>query len=253
MSNLISYRAGSLEKPNLEWSRLAATGVQGIELNWTPALTAAAVDAALAPHGLRVTSLGLGCPLDDEDLPAQFGAAAAVAADLGAHYLFTSTRGDDMTLDQAAGKLRRLGDATGAHEVCVALETHPELCTNAATMKRTMTAVQHPWIGINYDTANVYYYNHDIDTVEQVAACTDYIRGVHFKDGHGKFHDFDFPVFGEGIVPFDKVHEILQRSGYTDAYCMELEGPAFNREDPQDLAAKITRCVDHLRRVGVTS
>jgi len=58
MTNTISYRAGSLERPNLEWSRVAATGVQGIELNWTADLTAAAVAAALSPHGLRVTSLG---------------------------------------------------------------------------------------------------------------------------------------------------------------------------------------------------
>ena len=52
-------------------------------------------------------------------------------------------------------------------------------------------------------------------------------------------------------MPFDKVHAVLQQAGYTDAYCMELEGPAFNREDPDDLADKITRCVDHLRNVGV--
>ena len=253
MANLISYRAGSLEQPNLEWSRVADTGVQGIELNWSTDVTAAAIAAALTPHGLRLTSLGLGCPLDDDDLPAQFGQAAAVAAELGAHYLFTSTRGDDMTLEAAAGKLQRLGDATGPHKVSIALETHPDLCTNAQTMKQTMAAVNHPWVGVNYDTANVYYYNHEIDTVDQVAACTDFIRGVHFKDGHGKYHDFDFPVFGEGIVPFDTVHAILQQAGYTDAYCMELEGPAFNRDAPDDLANKIARCVQHLRTVGVLS
>ncbi len=251
MNNTISYRAGSLERPSLEWSRVAAAGVRGVELNWTDDLTAAAADAALTPHGLRVTSLGLPCPLDDDALPTLYGKAAAIAADLGAHYLFTSTRGDDMSLAEAAGRLQKLGDATGAHEVSVALETHPELCTNAERMQESMTMVAHPWVGVNYDTANVYYYNHNIDTVEQVAACIDLVRGVHLKDTHGKFEDFDFPVFGEGIVPFDKVHDVLQRAGYTDAYCMELEGPAFNRDEPDDLADKVARCVAHLRSVGV--
>ena len=251
MTNLISYRGGSLDSPSLPWERVAAAGVQGIELNWSDGLNAAAADAALTPHGLRVTSLSLPCPLDDEDLPARFGEAAAVAADLGAGYLFTSTRGDDMSLDQAAGRLRQLGDATGTHKVSVALETHPELCTNADRMQETMAAIDHPWVGVNYDTANVYYYNHGIDTVEQVTACVDHVRGVHLKDGNGKFHDFDFPVFGEGIVPFDRVHEVLQQAGYADAYCMELEGPAFNREDPNDLADKVARCVAHLRSVGI--
>ncbi len=251
MANTISYRGGSLDRPTLSWERVAAAGVQGIELNWSDGLTAAAAEAALSPHGLRVTSLSLPCPLEDEDLPARFGEAAAVAADLGAHYLFTSTRGDEMSLDEAAGRLRKLGDATGAHEVCVALETHPELCTNADRMKESMAAVNHPWVGVNYDTANVYYYNHDIDTVEQVAACIDHVRGVHLKDTHGKYHDFDFPVFGEGMVPFGKVHEVLQKAGYTDAYCMELEGPAFNREEVDDLAEKVARCVEHLRGAGL--
>ena len=252
MTNTISYRAGSLERPNLAWERVAAAGVQGIELNWTEGLTAKAIAAALSPHNLRLTSLGLPCPLDDDQLPELYGRAAAVAAESGARYMFTSTRGDDMSLAEAAGRLQKLGDATGVHEVSVALETHPDLCANAQKMRQSMTAVNHPWVGVNYDTANVYYYNHGVDTVEQVTACTDLIRGVHFKDGNGKFHDFDFPVFGEGIVPFRQVHDVLQQAGYDDAYCMELEGPAFNRDEPDDLADKIARCVSHLRSVGIT-
>lgn len=251
MTNMISYRAGSIAQPTLAWERVAATGVQGVEINWSQGLTASQVNAALTPHNLQVTSLGLGCPLDDDNLPAQFGAAAALAAELGARYLFTSAKREDMPLDKAADVLRRLGDATGKHEVSVAMETHPDLCTNADVMRQTMQAIAHPWVGVNYDTANVYYYNHDIDTVEQAKACADLARGVHFKDGHGKFHDFDFPVFGEGIVPFDKVHEVLQAAGYDGAYCMELEGPAFKRDEPDDLQDKVTRCVAHLRGLGI--
>lgn len=251
MTNTISYRAGSLERPNLPWDRVADTGVAGIELNWTDGLTATAIDAALSGPGLRLTSLGVPCPLEDDALPATFALAAQVAAEAGARYLFTSAKGDNMSLQEAAGRLRALGDAAGAHNVSVALETHPDLCTNAETMATTMAAVNHEWVGINYDTANVYYYNHDVDTVEQARACAKHVCGVHFKDGHGRYHDFDFPVFGEGIVPFDKVHAVMQEAGYADAYCMELEGPAFDRDKPDELADKITRCVDHLRSVGI--
>lgn len=251
MTNTLSYRAGTLASPNLPWARIAAAGVQGIELNWTDGLTAAAVDAALSPHGLRVTSLSVACPLDDAALPARLTHQAAVAADLGARYLFTSVKGDGLTLEQVGAKLRVLGDAVGTYEVSLALETHPELCTNAECMIATMAAVAHPWVGVNYDTANVYYYNHGIDTVDQVRRCVAHVRGVHLKDTRGGYHDHDFPVFGEGIVPFAQVHEVLRRAGYADAYCMELEGPAFRHEAPDDLADKVARCAAHLKGLGV--
>jgi sugar phosphate isomerase/epimerase len=251
MTNPISYRAGTLETPNLPWDRVAAAGVQGIELLWSDGLTAAAAEAVLAPHGLPVTSLSVMCKLADDGMPDLFGRVAAVAADLGATYLFTSAKRDEMPLAEAADRLRRIGDATGAHGVAVALETHPDLCTHAEEMAQTMAAVQHEWIGVNYDTANVYYYNHDIDTVEQAAACVQHVKGVHFKDGHGGYHDFDFPVFGEGIVPFDKVHEVFRQAGYSGPYCMELEGPAFDRDKPDELAGKVAACVSHLRGLGI--
>ena len=184
MSNLLSYRAGTLGDPSLPWGRIAETGVQGVEIAWSDGLTAPAASAALEPHGLRVTSLGVLCPLEDDGLPERMAGQAAVAADLGAEYMF-------------------------------------------------------------------YYYNHGIDTIDQLRRCISHVRGVHLKDTSGGYHDHDFPVFGEGVVDFAKVYEVLGQAGYESACCMELEGPVFGRGDPDDLAAKVARCVDHLKSVGV--
>ncbi len=198
-----------------------------------------------------MTSLGVLCPLEDDGLPERMAGQAAVAADLGADYMFTSAGGEGMSLAEAGERLRRLGDAVGAYEVSLALETHPELCTNADRMEATMAVVDHPWVGVNYDTANVLYYNHGIDTIDQLRRCISQVRGVHLKDTSGGYHDHDFPVFGEGVVDFAAVYEVLGQAGYDSACCMELEGPVFGRGDPDDLAAKVARCVDHLKSVGV--
>ena len=251
MSNLLSYRAGTLEDPSLPWARIAETGVQGIEMVWSDGLTAPAASTALEPHGLRATSLSVPCPLEDDGLPERMAGQAAVAADLGADYLFASAGGGGMSLAEAGERLRRLGDAVGPHEVFLALETHPELCTNADRMEATMAAADHPWVGVNYDTANVYYYNHGIDTVDQLRRCVSHVRGVHLKETSGGYHDHDFPVFGEGVVDFARVYQVLGEAGYGSACCMELEGPVFDRRNPDDLAAKVSRCVDHLKSVGV--
>ncbi|MEE2659526.1 MAG: sugar phosphate isomerase/epimerase family protein [Candidatus Latescibacterota bacterium] len=250
MSNTLSYRCGSLENPSLPFERIAACGVQGLEVNWSEKLSAAAAEAALSPHGLRVTSLSTGCDITNGNLPAEIGERAALASDLGANYLFVSAQRGELDFDEAARRLQALGDAAGKSKVCLAMETHPDLCTNAETMLKTMAVVDHPWVAINYDTANVYYYNEGIDTIDQVRQVAKFVKGVHFKDTGGGFRDFDFPVFGEGIVDFAAVDEELTEAGYDDAYCMELEGPAFKRDEPNDLANKVTRCADHLRAVG---
>ena len=225
-------------------------GIQGLELVWTEETTVDQVAAALAPHGLRLTSLHAQCPLEDDALPAVLGQRAAQAADLGATYLFVSAHAGEMSKQEAYERLRRLGDAVAPHQVYLAMETHPDLCQNAANMLETMAGVDHPWVGINYDTANVLYYNEGVDTVGELERVTDHVRGVHFKDTCGKFKDGNFPVFGEGVVDFAAVDQVLTSGGYTGPCAMELEGPTFNAQDRADLAAKVARCVDHLRRVG---
>ena len=250
MSHLIAYRIGSLQNPHLPFAQVAEMGIQGLELVWTEETTVDQVAAALSPPGLRVTSLHAQCPLEDDALPAVLGQRAAQAADLGATYLFVSAHAGEMPKQEAYDRLRRLGDAVGTHQVYLAMETHPDLCQNAANMLETMAGVDHPWVGINYDTANVLYYTEGVDTVGELEQVTDYVRGVHFKDTFGKFKDGNFPVFGEGIVDFAAVDQVLTSGGYTGPCAMELEGPTFNAQDTADLAAKVARCVDHLRQVG---
>ena len=251
MSHLLSYRCGSLQKLHLPLARVAEIGIQGLELVWNDETEIDAVRAAVDPHGLQVTSLHAPCPLDDDDLPALLGRHAECAAALGAAYLFVSTHAGDMPRQEAYERLRRAGDAVGAHEVYLAMETHLDLCHNAEVMVETMAGVDHPWVGINFDTANLYYYNENVDAVDQAQKAGTHARGVHLKDTFGGFHDGNFPVFGEGIVDFAAVDEVLTGAGYEGAYCMELEGGTFDASKPDELAEKVRRCVEHLRQVGV--
>jgi len=131
------------------------------------------------------------------------------------------------------------------------METHPDLCQNAANMLETMEAVDHPWVGVNYDTANVYYYNEGIDTVAELTKAAGHVRGVHLKDTHGGFHDGNFPVFGEGVVDFAAIDRVLRDSPYKGPLVMELEGGIFDAGQPEELAAKVGACVAHLRQVHV--
>ena len=251
MTHLLSYRVGSLQKPHLPFSQVADMGIQGLELVWNDQTTVAAVQAALKPSGLKITSVHAPSPLDDDQLPAILGRHAEYAAALGAGYLFASVRAGELPKQQAYDRLRKAGDAVGKHGVYLALETHPDLCQNSANMLETMAGVNNPWVGINYDTANVCYYNEGIDTVEEARKAAPHVRGVHFKDTMGGFRDGNFPVLGEGIVDFQAVGKVFDASGFSGPYCMELEGGTFDSRKPDELAVKVGRCVAHLKKVGV--
>jgi len=253
MAHLLSYRCGSLQNPHLPFAQIAEIGIQGLELVWNDETTVDAVQAATQPCGLQVTSLHAPCPLDDDALPALLGRHAECAAALGATYLFVSTHADDMPRPEAYERLRRAGDAVGAHEVYLAMETHLDLCHNAEVMIETMAGVDHPWVGVNFDTANLYYYNENVDAVDQAQKAGAHARGVHLKETFGGFKDGNFPVFGEGLVDFAAVDEVLTSVGYSGPYCMELEGGTFDASKPDELADKVGRCVEHLRQVGVAS
>ncbi len=251
MEHVLSYRVGTLRRPNLPFARLAALGVGGVELAWDDQTTVEAVRAAVAPAHLRVTSIQAPASLQDADFAARLRSYAAAAAALGAGYLFVSVRAGELPLPQAYARLREGGDVVGAHGVYLALETHPDLCQNASSMLATMAGVEHPWIGVNFDTANIYYYNERIDGTAELRAVARHVRGVHLKDTMGGFHDGDFPVFGAGIVDFAAVGSALDAAGYRGPYCMELEGRNFDPGRPEELAAKVGRCVAHLRSVGL--
>jgi L-ribulose-5-phosphate 3-epimerase len=253
MANLLSYRAGTLRQPHLPFPRLAEMGIQGLELVWDDQTTVAAVKAAVEPAGLRVTSIHAPSPLDDDNLPRLLGRHAEYAAALGAVYLFVSVHAGQMPKQEAYDRLRRAGDAVGKHQVYLALETHPDLCQNGDNMLQTMAGVNHPWVGVNYDTANIYYYNQKIDTVAEVKKAARHVRGVHLKDTMGGYHDGNFPVFGEGIVDFAGVGKALTAVDYRGPYAMELEGGSFDPSKPDDLAAKVAKCIAHLKKVGMTS
>ena len=251
MKNLLAYRIGSIEKPSLPFEQVAEMGIVGVEAMWNEETTAAKVEAALKPSGLRMTSLCSRCPLEDDDLPRRLGTLAAQGAQLGAISMFVSAHaGDEMSKQEAYDRLRRLGDAVGEHRIVLTLETHPDLCQNAANMSETMAEVDHPWVGVNYDTANIYYYNEHVDTVVELKKAAKYVRSVHLKDTYGGFRDGNFPVFGEGIVDFAAIAEVLSGVGFAGPYTMELEGRNFDARKPEELAEKVAACVAHLKKVG---
>ncbi len=151
--------------------------------------------------------------------------------------------------------LRQIGDRAGELGIAYCCETHPGVCENAAAMLRMIEKVDHTHIRLNFDTANVLYYNESANTVSELKQVVSFVRHVHLKDSRGRFKEWYFPALGAGgAVDFAAIREVLLAAENAGPFSLELEG--IEGEPPLTLEEHHQRVVDsveHLRSCGYLS
>jgi L-ribulose-5-phosphate 3-epimerase len=150
-------------------------------------------------------------------------------------------------------RLSQLAGYAGERGITLSLETHPGITQNADEILRAMRDLRHPGIGINFDTANIYYHNEGMpDGEAELERVAEYVNHLHLKDCRKGYHDWFFPALGEaGGVDFMRVGQILMAAGFRGQLSIELEGikgePELTLEERR---ARVARSVDYLRRIG---
>jgi sugar phosphate isomerase/epimerase len=248
-ANILSCRPGSYQKfADGAYEHLAGIGVKCVEIP-APADPKAEL-ARLASLGLVVASLHGQCDLAADDAVERFAPQVGVARDLGARLIYLSVNVPEDQKPAGYERLRRMGDAAAAQGVTIVIETHPNLVNNGAVGKETMERVNHPNVRINWDTANVYYYNENVDGIEEMKKLIGYIGAVHLKDTNGRPKTWHFPALGEGIVDFKEVFRLLNERGFHGPFTMEIEGVEGESLDRAATEDRVARSVAHLRRLG---
>lgn len=252
MDNMISCRTGVYSGCDDPYAMLATAGVAGAEVPPPPDGDYEAVKRMADASGIVVSSFSTGISLAVEDNLAAFNSVIAGAASIGTSIIFVSVKGSD-EIDRPAlfDRWRATLDTAGEHGVTLAVETHEPYGHNAAVAIQTMEDLDHPNVGMNFDTANIYYYNHDVDGVEELRKLLDYVVSVHLKDTPGGYHDHNFPVLGEGIVDFPETFRLLGETGFRGPYTLELEGPLTSGKDLDERQAAVVACMDYLKSIGV--
>jgi len=239
VKNVLSSRVG-------KWDVLQKLGVKGVEIGPPAPENVEKVKAELRKYGLRVMSVAGGIDLVDEKGLEKFDVLINGAVTMGAKIIFASAHAsNDIPRSVTYERLRRAGDKAGKHGLTIALETHPILCHNGDEALKTMQGVNHPNVRINFDTANVYYYNEKIDAVEEVKKIAKYVCSVHVKDTDGGFHSANFPPIGDGIVNFPEIFKILNGVGFYGPWTFELEATS-----EADMPAALEKSINYLRRTG---
>lgn len=248
-NHAIACRTSTFGGPMQALPIFAEVGVPNAEVTFPEDGDYAAIGQLARATGITVTTLGGACNLDEADSRQGLVQAILGAAEIGVPRLFLSLKATTPLAAETITHLVDLCEQAAKHEVTLCFETHPPFGTNAGTALQTLEAVDHPNLRFNFDTGNIYYYNHGLDTLDQLRYCREAVGAVHLKDSNGGFKDMDFPIMGHGIVDFAQVFALLDEIGYAGPYTMELEGKSLSQHEDgrQDFLA---RCVAYLHEIG---
>jgi len=197
--------------------------------------------ALLAETGFEVDSLdvfgALGYPGGAGIIKRRIDFAQALGAEIivmGPHNLALSHRSQASAAEQEAARsfvyamLRDVADYAADRNVRIALEIHHGIAENAASALQTLEAVGRDNVGINFDTANIYFYNMELDregAATQLEALADRVFHVHLKDiVRGKTREENvLPPLGTGEVDFRAVFDILHAHDFHGPFSLEVE------------------------------
>jgi len=208
------------------WTHLPSIGVHYTFISVPAPGEAEKVQKRLADS--RLTALvmrggtDLGRPSSVDELAAQL----AVCENMGVKYMFLSPKHSGVSKEVACERLRRAGDVARKHGVTIALETHPDLGTNADVHLETMKRINHPNVRVNFDTGNITFYNKDRDAVTELKKIIGYVATMELKDHSGQYQTWNFPTLGKGVVDFPGVLRVLKEHRFRGPITMEVEGVA---------------------------
>jgi inosose dehydratase len=249
--NIIACRTPSYAPfESLAYAHLAGLGIRYVEIPLPAADALEQERAALQRHGLMASSLHGECDVRRADTGAQIAAQIPILAALGTKILFVSVKAENTPLPTVYARLREAGEAAARHGVTIVLETHPDLITNAEVALATMRGVGHTNVRINYDTANIYFYNQDVDGVAELRRMAPYVGAVHLKDTDGGYRHWHFPAVGRGIVRFAEVFKILDGSGFAGPYTLEIEGIEGEPKTERLICDRVAESAGYLRGLG---
>lgn len=248
--NIIAVNIGSYRKHrDVAFGHLERIGVRCVEI---PAPSPDELDSVrrrLRDHGLAATTLTCPCDLTlpAESMVERFEAGRELEVPL----FFIATKAGDLPKPEAYARLRERAELASQYGITLSLETHPDLGENATEARATLLAVDHPNLRWNLDPANLYYYNHNIDAVDQAVRGLDLIGSVRLKDTNGGYRAWWFPALGEGVVDFPAVFQTLNGNGFYGPFTLELEGIEGETLDAAAACARVEQSLTYLRELGL--
>ena len=246
MPDKISCREGVYGGWKTAIEQLPKAGIHYIELGDYPREELIPIAAACRAKGVTPLTIAGGVDTDNPASVERIKSECSAARDAGIQFYFVSANGKDRPA--AMKTLATLGVHAATNGVTLCLETHPPFCLNAAEMLKTIAEANSRAVKINFDTANIMYYNEGINSADELDKIVSNVASVHLKDTDGGFHSLNFPVLGKGVVDFPRVFKTLHKAGFTGPLTLELEGPLVDKLDTAGRHQAVVDCMKYLAK-----
>jgi len=175
-----------------------------------------------ALYGLSMSSVSGHSDLSKPEGFDNLKKAIDLAVLVGAKVVNTGTVEKEDDLSIFYQYIPELGNYALIKGVKVGLEIHGDVLKNGQAAKEFMEKINHPGIGINYDTGNCIFYG-DSRPEEDIFHCLPWIVHIHLKDKIGGYKVWNFPPLGEGTVDFKKIFSILRENKVDVPLSVEIE------------------------------
>ena len=241
MKNLLLGHTNSYHGFSLEQALrgIANAGFKHVELSavkgWTEHVMPDMSDSELAgvrdmlgKFGLTAVGLSGHCNLMDEQRLDDFRNNIELANKLGCKYIITSTgeahfgEGETFSNDVLVKNIKHLLPTLEKYNITLVIEIHGNEYGTGESLYEITRKVASPLVGINYDTANVFFYGGKLPT-EDITSCVGDVKYVHIKDKRGPKDEWNFPGVGNGELPLREFIEYMDKNGYTGPYSVEIE------------------------------
>lgn len=220
---------------------IAGAGFTSVELNSVPGWTEHVkrdadaqeikrVQDALEKNGLTAVSISAHSDLTTDFGADQFRKALSICERLGISYITTSSGGHDASSegalyeqrDRFLARISQLCDEAATLGITVCLETHGELLATGAIAAQVIRDINKANVGINYDAANVVFYDGTRPETDIVAAAP-YVVHMHVKDQIGGKGQWNFPAVGTGEIDYATIFSTLDGVGFAGPCSVEIE------------------------------
>ena len=252
--NLLSTRPGSYGKAaGRAYEEMEKIGLKHVEVCIGHPSQLAEEREKYEAHGISAATLSGQINVQSPTCALEFEPWAAACQASGAKHMFVSVKRDNLPAKVAFARLYECGEIAKQYGFTICMETHPDMITNMDVALETMKGVDHPNVRVNYDTANILYYNEGVDGIEELKKILEYLGAIHLKESNGKFKTWYFPTFGDeqGIVDFEQTFGLPNERGFHGPFTMEIEGCEGEDFSEEDYIKRMTDSVEHLRELGL--
>ncbi len=207
----------------------------------------------LLKYGLTASAISTDADLTTDAGLGELGDVMRVARALGAGTIIANV--DKTDTEEGQNRFLRLVPTivSGAaqHDVVIAFETHGAMITTGVQGVELLKQLGSDRLRLTYDIANVIYLagvSPVNDLTELGTEIGRFISRVHLKDkANMAVKDYDFPVFGTGLMDFGRVLDLLHAGCYRGLLTLEVELDG-KPESPELVDQALVRSYNYLRQ-----